>query len=123
MPSSSISSRARHSWKLSVGSRLPPGNSHRPPRWASGNRLVIRRLPSRNTRPAATSMIAPDFDWDRGFDKGLERLSPDAFINEAEALHFGGIKQIAPVKENRVAEGFANTLEVEFFEVIPCGGD
>src|SRR5258705_6122930 len=121
MPSSSISSRARHSWKLSVGSRLPPGNSHRPPRWASGNRLVIRSLPSRNTRPAATSMIAPDFDWDRGFDKGfderfdkgLERISPDAFINEAEALHFGGIKQNAAVQENPAADGLADSLDVQ----------
>src|SRR5437868_1130674 len=58
MPSSSRSSRTRQSSKLSFGSRLPPGNSQKPPRCTSSWRLVTRSLPSRKTSAAATSIVS-----------------------------------------------------------------
>ena len=44
MPNSSRNSRTRHASKVSFGSRLPPGNSHKPPRCASGVPLGDEQL-------------------------------------------------------------------------------
>src|SRR6516164_2894687 len=106
----------------------------------------MSNLPSRKTRPAATSMelriadcglrIAgfsgwlsltekprtPSFPSDFGFQ--ISASSPsDAFINEAQPFHFRRIEKIASVEHDRMRESLANPVEVELFKLFPFGRD
>src|SRR5437588_9633107 len=64
-------------------------------------------LPRLKTRPAATSMIS----------------AANAFIDEAQTLHFDGVKEVASVEHNRVSQTLTNTFQVEPFELLPLGSD
>src|SRR5262245_10128606 len=112
IPSSSASSRWRHCSKVSLGSRLPPGNSQRPPRCDWNGRCVISSLPPRKTRPAATSMLGRD-----------EFTSPpDALVDETQLFHFLRVEEIAAVEHNGVRERIAGTFQVELLEFGPFSG-
>src|SRR2546428_12627131 len=109
MPNSSRNSRERHSSKVSFGSRLPPGNSQSPPRCTSACLRVMRSLPLRKIRAAATSVMGAWRASERQNRWIVERGSAaNAFIDEAEALHFGGIKEVAAIEENRMTERLAD---------------
>src|ERR1051325_5835495 len=51
------------------------------------------------------------------------QLAADGFIDEAEALHFGGVEKVAAVEHDRMGHGFAGAFEIKFFEFGPFGGD
>src|SRR5258708_11573215 len=47
-------------------------------------------------------------------------LSPShALVDPPELFHFGGVKQIAPIKHDRMRQAFFGTSQIEFFELIP----
>src|SRR5262245_34888162 len=117
MPISSRNSRRRQSSKVSSGCRLPPGNSHNPPRCASNGRCVINNLPSRKTKPAATSIEGrtggnegrlTDLRGDEPFlilrpsDFSVLASSADALVNESELFHFPRIEQVSAIEHNRM---------------------
>src|SRR5664280_2178636 len=78
-PSSSTSSRANASSGVSPSSTAPPGNSHSPPRWASGRRRARRMRPSSRSTTAATttrrlrSGLLRGIRWRLGRRRGLGR--------------------------------------------------
>src|SRR2546421_3486903 len=128
--------------KVSPPSRLPPGNSHNPPRWTPRDRWVMSNLPSRKSRAAATSMedmavkssvmrASADhkaFRSTTGYGSRVTQASchgspAHAFVNKSQPLHLGRIKQIAAIKKNRVGEGFAGALQIQFLELRPFGGN
>src|SRR5207247_2518694 len=119
IPSSSFNSRRRQSSNVSPACRLPPGNSHNPPRCVPQGRCVRRRRPPRNTRPAATSI-----GWGLGvlecWSDGSSILCitpllpyPNApspshtLIDESKLLHFLWIKKISSVEHDRMGQCFA----------------
>src|SRR5437660_5391643 len=85
-------------------------------------------LPSRKTRPAATSMAFMRAEievmgrrWSHPEKHHASRSASNAFVNESQPLHLGGIKQVAAIEENRMRERLARALQVELLEFVPLG--
>src|ERR1700722_2724592 len=120
----------RHCSNVSPASRLPPGNSQRPPRCESAWRRVMSSLPSWKMRAELTSMgrLAALFFKVTTARRACkyaylpkQSLSSDALVNPAEFFHFGGIKEVAAVEHNWVRERFFRPIQVESFELFPFG--